>query len=337
MKVSFLLFLVALICVDVLSATPPAQPDTRPFIELPENDLDKRKLGISAYVNDSTFGSISQQFQEVRETLGLRHVRILFNWDDNVQATRDTQPDFSFYDDIVDSLPRRTRALVILTALPSWVYDSTQRSSKSPRQLFSRRWIRKVIRRYRRKKKIVGFQIWNEPDDASNPDNVLLKFDSDPGEYLKLVKYAKRIRDRFATKKKIVSAATRSISENFPETLEYNEELVSLGLEDLVDVFAIHYYKERLETLLIPGGTLDFMQSIEKPIWITESGAKGVNEQKEYARRLWPYLLAQVPTLKRIYIYQFTEDSDYSSTYGLKNPSQQFPVSDLYIHLRDDF
>jgi hypothetical protein len=77
------------------------------------------------------------------------------------------------------------------------------------------------------------------------------------------------------------------------------------------------------------------MNQINKPIWITESGAQGINSQLAYGQRTWPLLRETVAKIARIYIYQFTESTDAQTTYGLKNLTPGLTVSDLYINLRD--
>jgi hypothetical protein len=83
------------------------------------------------------------------------------------------------------------------------------------------------------------------------------------------------------------------------------------------------------------GGVADFLNGLPKPIWITESGAQGVNSQLEYGERVWPFLTDKIPGIERIYQYQFAEATPADVTYGLRNLSGDLPVSDLYVHLRD--
>lgn len=86
---------------------------------LPRKAVDVSRMGINAFVNDSRFGTIQNQFLEVRDTLGIKYVRVLFNWDDNVQPTRNSEPNFAFYDSIVNNLPSNVEAFAVITALPS--------------------------------------------------------------------------------------------------------------------------------------------------------------------------------------------------------------------------
>ena len=112
--------------------------------------------------------------------------------------------------------------------------------------------------------------------------------------------------------------------------------MISSGILNYVDVFAAHFYGKQIENVLRPKGVKDFIRSIKKNIWFTESGEKGVNKQKDYAQRVFPFLLGLSSFVKRVYIYQFTEDTPASNTYGLKNLTPGFTISDLYIYLRDN-
>ena len=336
MKLFLSLISVFLFCTPLLADDSSREPlNNRTISFLPRETIDVSKMGVNAFVNDSRFGSINAQFTEVKDALGLTQVRVLFGWDDNVQPTPGSKPFFGFYDEIIKELPKGMRALVIITGLPSWMSDSSNWLGNDPRRTFHRRWIQKIIRRYRRKRKVVGFQIWNEPNMSTNSENDVLEFTSSPENYVSLLRRAKRYRDRRARKKLIVSAATTSIIQDYPETLEYNEALVSAGAEQYLDRWGIHFYGTSLERMLIPGGPSDFMNSLNKPIWITESGRQGINEQLNYVERVWPYITDDVPGIERIYFYQFTESSNAAETFGLKNLTEGQTVSDLYIWLRD--
>lgn len=303
---------------------------------LPRKEIDPSMMGINAFVNNQSFGTIAQQFTEVQETLGLKHVRVLFAWNDDVQPTPDTAPDFSFYDNIIKDLPKGMRALVILTGIPSWMYSADQWIANDPRRTFVRRWVRLVAARYRRKRKVVGFQVWNEPNMDSNEDNVLLEMNDSPGNYLALLKRAKRVIDRRTRRrKKIVSAATTSIIQNYPDSLQYNEELFALGAESHLDIWGVHLYGSSWERFSLVGDVSSYLNGLSKPVWVTESGEKGINEQRNYVERMWPYAADQAPGITRFYFYQFTEDTPAESTYGLRNLTPGLTISDLYIWLRD--
>ena len=300
---------------------------------LKKKSLKPATLGINAFVNDSRFGSINAQFREVKNTLKLKQVRVLFAWDDNVQPSPNIAPDFSFYDNILRGIPTRVNALVILTGVPSWMEDPDNWIDNDPRKTYVEKWVKPVLARYANNKRVRAWQFWNEPNMASDTDNDLLELRESPQNYIEMLSMAASASRQITPKKLVVSAATTAINQNFPETLEYNQALKEAGIENLVDIYAVHIYGTHLENFLLTG-VGDYLNSIQKPIWITESGEQGVNKQANYAQRMWPFLLEQFPKIKRIYIYQFTESTHASSTYGLKNLTPGAFVSDLYIYLR---
>lgn len=295
--------------------------------------IDTSKMGLNAFVNDGRFGSIREQFIEVKRVLKLKHVRVLFAWNDDVQPSPASEINFSFYDDIVNNLPRRMRALVILTGVPSWMEDPANWQDGNPRKTFAEFWVRKVAGRYRKRRKISGFQIWNEPNSGDSA-NATLDMQDGPENYVELIALSHNIVKEIAPAKLVVSAATTSINQDYPETLLYNIALKDAGMEQFLDIWGVHYYGENLERFIL-GGVSGFLNTIERRIWVTESGEQGVLNQLAYAESVWPFLLENVPAITRIYWYQFTEDTPAESTYGLRNLTSGNLVSDLYIHLRD--
>lgn len=310
---------------------------TRSFEDffLPKRALDKTKLGINAFVNDLRFGTIRSQFREVRSTLGLRHTRILFAWNDQIQPTPQSKPFWGFYDEIARSFAPGQDAIVVITGLPSWMKDSKNWINGDPRLTFVEKWVKPVVSRYRRNAQITGWQLWNEPNDENNDENVTLDFVGEPRNYLEFFARASSAAKDSAPRKLVINAATTAIAQNFDETLQYNKDLVSGGILTMTDIFATHFYGKSIEVLLVPGGVGDFFKSVSKPIWITESGTQGVLNQRDYAQRVFPYLLRNYPQIKRIYIYQFTESTPAETSYGLRTLVKTNAISDLYIYLRD--
>ncbi len=315
-------------------STDSTAPATQQFSLVPKRTIPYSILGVSAFVNDQRFGSIRRQFLEVKNTLKIRQVRLLFRWDDNVQPTPTSQPNFAFYDDIVRNIPSGVRAIVVLTGVPSWMKNSSNWTGGNPRKTFNQRWVKVVASRYAKRQSIIGWQIWNEPNMASDDENVILDLAASPENYVELLSGAYQVVKQVAPRDKVIAAATTAINQNFPETLDYNKALKIAGIEQACDIWTAHYYGEQYERFLFLG-IAEFMKQISKPIWITESGAQGVNSQLSYGQRTWPLLRQEVPKVARIYIYQFTEATNAQSTYGLKNLTPGFTVSDLYIDLRD--
>lgn len=302
---------------------------------IPRKDIDTSRLGVNAFANEGRFGTPAAQYREVRDTLRLRYIRMLFNWDDNVQSTPGGALNLSFYDDLVAALPSGVEALVVLTGAPGWMDNPANWRGGNPRATFVEEFVRPIVTRYGGDGRIRGFQIWNEPNMVSNPDNITMGFAVDPASYVELLARAHDVVRAAAPGKSIVSAATTAINQNFSATLDYNRGMRDAGAQEFIDVWAIHYYGRQFENVLRSGGVQDFLNGLSRPIWVTESGAQGVNEQLGYGEQVWPFLFERIANLERIYVYQFTESSPSGTTYGLRNPSTDFPVSDLYIFLRD--
>ncbi|MBN8548616.1 MAG: cellulase family glycosylhydrolase [Deltaproteobacteria bacterium] len=301
----------------------------------PRKPIDTSILGINAFVNDPRFGSIEQQFQEVKSTLRLNYMRVLFAWDDNVQPTRSARPNFSFYDDIASKIPDGSQVVVVLTGIPSWMNNPSNWVDGSPRKTFVKLWVRKVAARYFKNKRIKAYQIWNEPNDSGNPHNTTMGIQDSPSAYVEMLQQARTVVRKQKKKKQVINAATTAINQGYPRALDYNNAMLAAGAEQFVDAWAVHYYGSHYENVLRPGGVEDSLNQVQKPIWLTESGAQGINEQREYVERTWPFLKERIPGIARFYLYQFTESTDASETYGLKNLTAGFEVSDLYIYLRD--
>jgi hypothetical protein len=312
--------------------------EKRSFIDdflTPRRAIPVSLLGVNAFVNDPRFGSIRSQFREVKSTLGIQHVRILFAWNDQVQPTPNSQPFFGFYDEIVRSLPPGVNALVVVTGVPSWMNTPANWIDGNPRKTFVEKWIRPVVTRYRSQSAISAWQIWNEPNNPSFKENVTLDVLTKPENYVELIALASTVSKQIAPLKRVVNGATTAIAQNFPGTLRYNQAMVSAGLLSFVDVFGVHYYGKSAERVVAPGGVGDFLKSIQKPMWLTEIGKQGTTSQLEYAQRYIPFLVKTAPRIQRVYLYQFTEATAAHVTYGLKNLTPGRLVSDLYVFLRD--
>ncbi len=300
---------------------------------VPRKDIDRSKLAINAFVNDGRFGSISQQFNEVRNVLGISKVRILFNWDNNVQGSPNGSLNFNYYDDIVSSIPSGVSAIVVVTGTPSWMTNSANWIDGDPRATFLQKWLRPVLSRYGSNGKLEGFEIWNEPNMIANAENQVMGFAESPETYADFFKKASALVRNLAPGKLCINAATTAINQNFPSSVDYNRRMRDAGVADFTDVWNVHYYGRQYEKVITDGGVADFLNGLNKTVWITESGAQGVNNQLAYGEQAWPFLIDKIPSIQRIYIYQFTEATPPDVSYGLKNLSSDFPISDLYIHL----
>jgi len=301
---------------------------------VPRKTIDTDSLGVNAFANDGRFGSPASQFNEVQSTLRLRFVRILIQWDSNSQPSPSTAANFSFFDSLVSALPGGVDALLVVTGTPNWMSDSNNWTGGDPRRTFVEEWLRPVVQRYGSNGRVIGFQILNEPNQ-DNPGNRNLGVHDSAPAYVDLLKMSHAVIESIAPAKLVVTAATTAINQNYPESLNYNRAMRDAGAQDYADIWAIHYYGKQYENLIRPGGVRDFANGLSKPIWVTESGAQGVNKQLAYGEEVWPYLQEKIPSIQRIYQYQFTEATSPSSTYGLRNLSADAALSDLYVWLRD--
>lgn len=295
--------------------------------------IDTNRMGVNAFSNQSFAGSTCEQLDEIKNTLRLNFVRILFNWDDNVQSSPGDALNFSFYDSILSCIPAGVDALVILTNVPSWMSDESNWISNNPRLTFVQNWVQPVLQRYKGNSSIIGYQIWNEPNNLSFPENDVLDLTSQPVNFVELVSFAYDVVKSIDPSKLVINGSTTSIAQNFPNSLNYNRDLYITGIENVIDRFGIHYYGNNFENLV--SEVDDFLNQIIPPIWVTESGKQGVNEQLPFVETVWPFLRERVPNIDRIYYYRFAEATPSDSTFGLRNPDPAFPVSDLYSFLRD--
>ena len=102
----------------------------------PEKDLQRSTLGINAFGNLPQFGSPAMQFNEISQVLRLQHFRLLFAWSNEVQGSPGVRPDFGFYDDLIRSLPRKSRAIIVIANLPDWMYEQENWKRDDPRVYF---------------------------------------------------------------------------------------------------------------------------------------------------------------------------------------------------------
>lgn len=296
--------------------------------------IDTSRLAINAFANDGRFGSIPSQFADIRSSLGITRVRVLMAWDDNVQPTPASEPNFSFYDAVIAGLAPGQTALIVVTGLPSWMNDPGRWINNDGGRTFVEKWVQLVVERYGDDPRVVGFQIGNEPNNPDFSMNRTLGFLDDPVAYVAVLARAYSVIQSEAPSKKTVIAATTALNQAFPRTRDYNRQMRDAGALAFCDVWAAHIYGKQYENIIRDGGVADFLNGIDKPIWITESGAQGVTSQLAYGEEMWPFLLKKVRGIEYIFIYQYTDSSPAAVSYGLRTLDPQTPVSDLYTHLR---
>ncbi len=297
--------------------------------------IDRSKVGVNNFFVDPEFGSISAQYQEIGSTLKLHYVRVLFAWTDDVQASPNAAPSYGFFDSIISSIPPGVDVLIVLAHTPSWMANPANWTNGNPRLTWAKNWAKPTIERYAGRPGIVGWQIWNEPDNTGLESDALLEL-TEPARYMELLNYgAEQVRLHDPTRL-VVMAATRSIQQNGGRNLDYNIQLYHLGAQDIVDVWAVHYYGKQYEQVTMGGGVADFLNSLRVPVWITESGEQGTDKQLAYAETTWPFLMDKIHNIQRIYDYQFGETVPAANSFGLRTTDPVSPVSDLYIYLRDN-
>lgn len=303
-------------------------PDRKP--------INRSILGTNAFASDARFGTPRQQLRDIRNQLGIRFVRVLFAWNDAVQPGPNATPNFGLYDDIVNAVPDGMDILVILTGVPSWASNPANQVNGNIRQTVAERWVRAVATRYQGNSRIIGYQIWNEPNTTLFPENITMGFVNDPVAYVELLAFSHSIIKSISPNALVLNAATTAINQNFPESLDYNRAMRDAGALSFVDRWAIHYYGKQFENVVRSGGVEDFLNGLGIGIWVTESGAQGVNSQLAYGEQVWPFLQEEIGGIERIYQYQYAEATPSDVSYGMRTLDPAFPVSDLYVFLRDN-
>lgn len=287
-------------------------------------------LGINSFFNDTRFGSIESQFSDIRSNLGISRFRVLVRWDDGAQGSPGSTPAFPLLDEII-SASGGAEILLITTGTPSWMNNSGNWVNGNPRTTFIEKWFKPLVQHVRSFSNVKSIQVWNEPNSPSFSENSVLGVLNNPSNYVELLAAARNVIDSEAPSINLLNASTSAINQNYPDTLEYNRAMIDAGAESLVDIWAIHYYGQQFENLIQDNGVADFLNQLSKPIWVSESGAQGINNQLKYGEETWPYLTDKVPGIQRIYIYQYAEPGDDNSSYGLRTLTN---VSDLYVWLR---
>jgi hypothetical protein len=298
--------------------------------------IDRSKVGTNNFfINREAFGSVDQQFSDIQKSLKIPFVRILLEWSDGVQADPTSALDLSFADSILDKIPAGVDVLIVLNHLPSWMANSANWIDGDPRKTFVQKFITPVVTRYAGRRGIIGWEIWNEPDFVMfSPDEVMGL--TEPSNYFELLKQSYEVIRAIDPAKLVVMAATRSIQQNYPSSFNYNKTLKDLGAVNYTDVWNIHYYGKQYEKVVVNGGIADFLKGIGKPIWVTESGEQGPNNQLAYVEEVWPFLSKEIPAIDRFYYYIYASAGMAQDNFAMRSTDSAFPVSDLYVYLRDN-
>ena len=294
--------------------------------------IDRSRTGVNNFFVNSEFGSIQSQYSEIRNTLGLRYVRVLFAWTNAVQPSPNAAPDYNFFDNILANIPSGVDVLITVVHTPDWMNDPANWIDGDPRKTWVDLWLRPTVARYAATPGVLAWQIWNEPDNTVVPSDIVLDLE-DPANYFELLSMGSSVVRALDPSRLVLNAATRSIQQGGGGNLNYNKILQELGAESLVDIWAIHYYGEQFEQVVRGGGVADFVNSLSRPVWVTESGEVGPDRQRAYVETVWPFLDEKMPgRIERFYYYQFGETGAPENNFGLKMNGPVF-ISDLYAFL----
>lgn len=290
-------------------------------------------VGVNSFFVAPGFGSTADQFADIKNNLRLRYVRVLLAWTDGVQPTPDSAPDYSFYDSVLRQVPPGVEVLIVVSHVPNWMTDPNNwTSGGDPRRTFVDKWVVPTAQRYANFAGVTAFEIWNEPDHATLAADVALALE-DPANYVSMLGYASGKLRNIQPRKIIVNAATESIQQSFPTHLNYNRKMKDLGAEDFVDVWNVHYYGKGYESVVTSNGVADFLGGIGKPVWVTESGEQGPNNQLAYVETTWPFLQDKASNIERFYYYEYASTAPIATNFGMRTSDPAFPVSDLYVSL----
>jgi len=297
--------------------------------------IDVNKTGVNNFFVNRQFGNTNAQFKEIRDTLGLKYVRVLFAWGDGVQPTPNSERFYGFFDEIAGAIPPGVEVTVVLAHTPSWMARPANWGPEgNPRLTWVREWLRPTVRRYAGTPGITAWEVWNEPDLTVVPSDAALAL-TDPANYMELLTASAASIRTLDPGSLIVVAAPQAVNQNFAVNLNYSKALRNMGADLIVDVWNIHYYGKNYETVVTGSGVADFLNGISLPIWVTESGEQGPTKQLPYVEEVWPFLNEKVPGIDRFYYYEYGSDAPVEQNFGLRTTDPNFPVSDLYIYLRD--
>jgi hypothetical protein len=272
-----------------------------------------KPFGLNCFFNQPTLGTIEEQVRDINQ-LDCHDLRVMFDWNDDVQEMPTDEIFWGFYDDIVNKTKDHCQILIVLTGCPTW--NRFAPSSEVARQKYLD-YIKLVVDRYSDFSHVIGFQIGNEPNSRHFPENKIYNF-LDPLEYANfLILASKHIRE-ISPKKLVINAATTSIIQNYPQTLDYNRALISADILQHVDFFAFHYYGTGFFNFHRPNGIKNFLRSIDIPLVCTEIGHPEPEVANYYAQTTLPYLLENVPHILDFYWYQYDGGGETGS-YGLRN------------------
>lgn len=294
------------------------------FIFRRNSEYSLKNLGVNCFFNQPMYriDNIKNQSIDISNMLGIKHIRALIHWGDDVQPHEKHSINFSFWDDIVKNTSKDINLLLVVTGAPKWLKDK-----KDSRERYID-FFMQIYERYSQYPNVIGFQICNEINTTMFDDNITYDFIDHPEYYVDMVK---EIRYRLSTAKNalseipatvdklLVSAATTSLMQNYPKTLNYNKELLKLGIEGVVDYYAIHLYGTSPWVFFAPGGVLDFINSIKLPIMVTEIGS--IDAKVKQFKTFIPLIQKYLKSIHKIYWYQY-DGSGSTTSYGMRTKGE---------------
>jgi len=292
-----------------------------------QKGVTSKPLALNAFFNTPNSGNIFEQCLEVKNILGIKTVRVNFQWNDGTHPSPNSKINWGFSDEIIKSLEAvGMECIIVIGNTPSWLEKQGMSQDEMIEYAFQQ-FVIPLVDRYKNSKAVIGFQIWNEVNSAMFHDNWILGFTRDHTKYVKFLKQCSQY-IRKVSKKLVLNAATTSIIQSYPYALKYNKKLVEAGILDDIDIFCVHVYGESWWQFVRPGGVFAFLKGIQKPIWITETGVGKMNEQKSYFLRMIPFLLERVPTIQKVFWYMHRSAS-MNHAFGLITEGQKSSLYEL--------
>ena len=126
--------------------------------------IDTSRLALNNFFVDPEFGSIGEQFLEIRDVLGIDTVRVLMAWTTPVQPSPAATPDYNFFDAIIEAIPSGMQVIVVIAHTPDWMTDPSNWTTGNPRTTWIDLWLTPTVQRYGQMPGVAGFEIFNEPD-----------------------------------------------------------------------------------------------------------------------------------------------------------------------------
>lgn len=288
------------------------EPDRKP--------IDKSLIGLNNFFNQP-FGSISDQYNEIVNGLGIRDVRILLAAD-NGFAPAPGVLNFGFIDSIIKQAPPGVRFLVVISHSPDWVSNSSDPVTTWVDNIFLPSYAH--VSKY---SNVIGVEVWNEPNMIFLSNEVSFGLD-EPENYFRMLQRAYSAAKKINNHILVLNAASTSITQKFPDSFNYNKTLVELGAANYTDIWNIHLYGDDYVALDEVG---NWLRDLNKPIWVTESGKQG-GRQQEYVERVWTFLLGEVKIDK---FYYYETYGVGKNSFALRAKERDPEYTDLYLNLAE--